>query len=179
MIGGASSASFVEMHVLVATDGSLDPTRTASAAARLAGDDGTITVLSVVEVPRSLLDELRRDAAEDDGAARDPEYRLEQATDAPRTHWIGDDAFVDRYVRNQVRLRTVDLIAALDAAGAEHEVVGVEGENAARSVLEWIHDNAADFLLIGTHGLGRFEGVLGSTSTKLARLAPCSVLLVR
>ena len=167
------------MHVLIATDGSLDPTRTATAAARLAGDDGTITVLSVVEVPRSLLDELRRDAGEGDNAARDPEYRSEQATDAPRTHWVGDDAFVDRYVGNQVQSRTADLTAALVATGANHEVAGIEGENAARSVLEWLDGNAADFLLIGTHGLGRLEGVLGSTSTKLARLAPCSVMLVR
>jgi nucleotide-binding universal stress UspA family protein len=167
------------MHVLIATDGSLDSTRTAAAAARLAGDDGRVTVLSVVEVPRSLLDELRRDAAEGDNAARDPEYRSEPVTEVPRTHWLGDDAFVDRYVANQVRLRTTDLVAALDTAGASHEVVGIEGENAARSVLDWIDDNAADFLLIGPHGLGRFEGVLGSTSTKLARLAPCSVVLVR
>ncbi|MFA9566377.1 MAG: universal stress protein [Acidimicrobiales bacterium] len=32
---------------------------------------------------------------------------------------------------------------------------------------------------MGTHGLGRFEGLLGSISTKLARRAGCSVLLVR
>jgi nucleotide-binding universal stress UspA family protein len=167
------------MHVLIATDGSLDPTRTATAAARLAGDDGRITVLSVVEVPRALLEELRRDAADGAISARDPEYQWEQAADAPPTRWVGDDAFVDRYVRNQVRLRTADLVVALDDCGAEHQVVGIEGENAARSVLEWIGDNPTDFLLIGTHGLGRFEGVLGSTSTKLARLAPCSVVLVR
>ncbi len=167
------------MHVLIATDGSLDPTRTATAAARLAGDDGRVTVLSVVEVPRALLEELRRDAAEGSVSARDPEYQFGQASDARPTRWVGDDAFVDRYVGNQVRLRTVDLDAALDESGVEHRVVGIEGENAARSVLEWIEDNPADFLLIGTHGLGRFEGVLGSTSTKLSRLAPCSVLLVR
>lgn len=167
------------MHVVIATDGSLDSTRTAAAAARLAGDDGRVTVLSVVEVPRSLLDELRRDAADGDSAAQDPEFRSGQATEVSRTHWVGDDAFVDRYVRNQVRLRTADLVAALEASGTRHEVAGIEGENAARSVLEWIDGNAVDFLLIGTHGLGRFEGVLGSTSTKLSRLAPCSVVLVR
>ncbi len=50
------------MHVVIATDGSLEPTRTAMTAARLAGDDGRITVLSAVEVPRALLEELRRDA---------------------------------------------------------------------------------------------------------------------
>ena len=167
------------MHVLIATDGTLEPTRTATTAARLAGDDGRITLMSVVEVPRALLEEMRRDAAGGANPALEPEYQREQAGDAPPTHWVGDDAFVDRYVRNQVLLRTADLVAALDGFGADHEVVGIEGENAARSVLDWTNDNATDFLLIGTHGLGRFEGVLGSTSTKLARLAPCSVVLVR
>ena len=167
------------MHVLIATDGSLEPTRTAATAARLAGDDGRITVVSVVEVPRALLEELRRDATGGANPALDPEYQREQAGDATPTRWVGDDAFVDRYVKNQVLARTTDLVGALDGSGADYEVVGIEGENAARSMLDWINDNAADFLLIGTHGLGRFEGILGSTSTKLARLAPCSVVLVR
>lgn len=167
------------MHVLIATDGNLEPTRTATTAARLAGDDGRITVMSVVEVPRALLEEMRRDATGGTNPALDPEYQLEQAGDAQPTRWGGDDAFVDRYVKNQVLVRTADLVAALEGCGADHEVVGIEGENAARSVLGWINDNAADYLLIGTHGLGRFEGMLGSTSTKLSRHAPCSVVLVR
>ena len=38
------------MHVLVATDGHLDATATANFAARLAGPDGRVTVLTVDEV---------------------------------------------------------------------------------------------------------------------------------
>ena len=57
--------------------------------------------------------------------------------------------------------------------------VGIEGENASRSVLEAVNDHAPDVLCVGTRGLGLFEGLLGSVSTKLARLAPCSVLLLR
>lgn len=167
------------MHVLIATDGNLEPTQTAMAASLLAGDGGQITVMSVVEVPRALLEELRRDATGAVNPALDPEFQLEQAGDAQPTRWVGDDAFVERYVKNQVLARTTDLVAALDRVGAAHQVVGIEGENAARSVLDWIADNGADYLLIGTHGLGRFEGMLGSTSTKLARHAPCSVVLVR
>ncbi len=166
------------MQVHIATDGSLDPERTALTAARLAGPDGRVTVLSVIEVPRALLAEMRS-AASSGGSATDPEYQSEQSTNAPRTHWVGDDAFVDRYVANQVKQRTDELVAALDGAGVAYEVAGVEGENAAKSVLEYVGEHPADFLLIGTHGLGRFEGMLGSTSTKLARLAPCSVVLVR
>lgn len=167
------------MQVLIATDGNIDPGRTAAAAARLAGDDGRITVLSVIEVPRALLAEMRSAAMTGGGSATDPEYQSEQASVAPRTHWVGDDAFVDRYVANQVKLRTEELVAALDDVGGDYEVIGLEGENAAKSVLEYVNGTPADVLLIGTHGLGRFEGMLGSTSTKLARLAPCSVVLVR
>ena len=58
-------------------------------------------------------------------------------------------------------------------------MIGIEGENAARSILEAVEAHDVDVLCIGTHGLGRFEGLLGSTSPKLARRAACSVLLVR
>jgi len=167
------------MHVVVATDGSLDPTHTATTATRLAGADGRITVLSVVEVPRALLDDMRRSSTQVAKPAEDPEYRSGPAGDEPATHWVGDDAFVDHYVRSQVQARTADLVAALAAIDAPYEMVGVEGENAARSVLDHLAANSADFLMIGTHGLGRFDGMLGSTSTKLARRAPCSVILVR
>lgn len=167
------------MHVMIATDGCLEPIRTAAIAARLAGGDGRVTVLSVVEVPRALLDDMRRAVLNGDDLRRDVEFRSAQAADSQPTHWLGDDAIVERYVRDQVRKRTVDLVAALDGRGVENEVVDLEGENAARSLLEWIADEPVDIILIGTHGLGRFDGLLGSTSTKVARLAPCSVVLVR
>ena len=34
-------------------------------------------------------------------------------------------------------------------------------------------------IVIGSHGHGRFEGMLGSTGTKLVRLASASVLVLR
>ena len=68
---------------------------------------------------------------------------------------------------------------ALAIAKAGVEVVGVESESAARGVLNAITAQAPDIVCIGTHGMGRFEGLLGSLSTKIARLAPCPVLLIR
>ena len=47
------------MHVLVATDGKLDPNRVADFAVRLAGSDGMVTVVTVIEIPRRLLSDLR------------------------------------------------------------------------------------------------------------------------
>jgi nucleotide-binding universal stress UspA family protein len=166
------------MDVVVATDGSLDADQAADVAARLAGDDGRVTVVTVVEVPRQLLNELRRAAVPGPDAA-DVEYRRTQADDPPAGSWLGDDAFVETHVRRVVATRTDELVAALTARGVDADVVGVEGENAPRSVLDLVAERSPDVLCVGTRGLGVFEGLLGSLSTKVARLAPCSVLLIR
>lgn len=166
------------MHVMIATDGSLETAATATLATRLAGADGRVTVVTVVEVPRQILEELRA-AATPDVETGDVEYRRMQAADVPVSTWVGDDAFVENYVSRVVSTRTDDLVTELTRAGASVEVVGVEGESASRSVLDAVNEEQPDVLVLGTHGSGRFEGLLGSLSTKLARLAPCSVLLVR
>ena len=55
--------------------------------------------------------------------------------------------------------------------------------NSVRSRLErliaWLAKHQPDVLCLGTRGIGLFEGLLGSVSTKVVRLATCSVLLVR
>jgi nucleotide-binding universal stress UspA family protein len=172
------------MHVMIATDGSLDAKKTATIAAKLASGGGSVTVVAVVEVPRQMLSDMRSAAANAAAAAAaaapvEPEYRRTQAPDLPATHWAGDDAVVARYVDDVVSTRTAELVAELEAIGVEHTVVGIEGENAARSVLESAEQLQPDVLCLGTHGLGRFDGLLGSLSTKVARMAPCPVLLVR
>jgi len=168
------------MHVMIATDGSLDPKQTAALAASVAGAGGRVTVFTVVEVPRRLLSELRAASAPAAVPAEiDVAYRRTQAEDAPVGHWVGDDAFVENYVHRVVATRTDELVAELEALGVDADVVGAEGESASRSVLEAVKDREPDVLCVGTHGDGRFEGLLGSLSTKLARLAPCPVLLIR
>lgn len=170
----------IQMHVMVATDGSLDAAASAKMAARLAGSTGRVTVFTAVEVPRQILTEMR-DAVSQGGAEPGSvvEFRRTQADDAPVGSWIGDDAFVANYVKRLVATRTGDLVTALEATGVSVEVVGVESESPARSVLDAVKGQAPDIVCIGTHGMGRFEGLLGSLSTKIARLAPCPVLLIR
>ena len=170
------------MHVMVATDGSIDVTKTSAIAGRLAADGGRVTVFTVVEVPRQMLSDMRSaldETAEDTARKLDVEYRKDPAGDPSVTRWVGDDVIVDRYVGQKVKERTAELTAALEAAGVEFTVVGEEGESAARSVLQAVKTYEADIVCIGTHGLGRFEGLLGSLSTKVARLAACPVVLVR
>ncbi|NOX29525.1 MAG: universal stress protein [Actinobacteria bacterium] len=170
------------MHVMIATDGTLDTTKASDFVARLFTDGDTVTVYTVVEIPRGMLDEMRAaalDPADDKAREVGLEFRKTQAESVAPKHWAGDDAVVNRYVKARVTARTDDLVAALAANGVDAEVVGEEGENAAKSVLTAAKDRNIDVLCIGTHGHGRFEGLLGSLSTKLARLAPCSVVLIR
>ena len=47
------------MHVLAATDGSLETEEAASFAASLADENSKVTVLTVVEIPRKMLQDLR------------------------------------------------------------------------------------------------------------------------
>jgi len=170
------------MHVMIATDGTIDTAKAVGIASRLAHDSGLVTVYTAVVVPRGMLNEMRA-ASSDQAAERarelSVEYRTTPAGDSPTPHWIGDDSILDRYVRSKVKERTATLAEALDAAGVNYEVVGEEGENASRSVLAAVDARNVDVLCIGTHGNGRFEGLLGSLSTKVTRHAPCSVVLVR
>ena len=171
------------MHVMIATDGTLDPAKTTRIATRLVGAEGKITVFTAVIVPRGLLDDMR--AAAGEGAAEKAydkisiENRTTQAGNRAPVHWLGDDAVMDRFVKNHIAQATADLAGALTEAGAKFEIVGVEGEDVAKQVLKHANENSVDVLLIGTHGMGRFDGLLGASSTKLARRAACSVVLVR
>ncbi len=168
------------MHVLIATDGQLDPARTSAFATRLAGDDGRITIFTAVEIPRTLLSGLRAVHDQAELLILDHENVEVRATE-PREHssWPGDDAVIERYLSDRRDEATARIRAALGDVGVEPEIVVHESENAAASVLDFVRETKPDIVLIGSHGSGRFEGLLGSIGTKITRLAPCPVLLIR
>ena len=62
------------------------------------------------------------------------------------------------------------------------EVVEVEvvGRKASESILDYVHDEEIDVVVVGTHGRqGWRRGMLGSVAEEVARRAPCPVLTVR
>lgn len=170
------------MHVVIATDGDLNPDKTADLAARLFEDGDHVTLTTVVEVPRTLLTELRAFYRTPPPQARideDREYVGQPTAGTLTPQWPGDDAMIARYVDDQTTKRTDPVRLALEAKGITPNLVIRESDSPSSTVLQLIDEIDADLLVIGTHGRGRFEGLLGSTGTKLARLAPCSVVLVR
>ena len=70
------------------------------------------------------------------------------------------------------------VVAALEMAGVEATAKVVEGQ-AARGILDTAADLDVDVIVVGSHGLGFFEGLLGSTGTKVTRMAKIPVLLLR
>lgn len=170
------------MDVLIATDGTLDPNQVVEFATALAGDGGTITVLTVVEINRNLLRDLRALFGERtvDTTHQDAEYVGLQpdAGSGVGTDWPGDAEMLARYLEDQMTLRTADLVGALEAAGATTTAVVREGE-AASAIVAAAEELGSDVVCIGSTGQGLFEGLLGSTGTKLARRSPVPVLIIR
>jgi len=170
------------MHVLVATDGTLDIDTTSKFAVSLAGPDGKITVLTVVEVPRAFLGDMRTQwgAPETFGVLTDDEYVETPAVprQAPRS-WPGDDAMIARYLDDKLELYVTPLVEALVGAGANAAGRVVESENVAGTILDQIESLEADVVVIGAHGQGLFQGLIGSTGTKVVRRSSGPVLLLR
>ncbi len=167
------------MRVLVATDGQLDVDQVQAFAGQLAGPDGSITVFTVIEIPRQLLAELRARYGEQPTTdiEADAEYVGMGASGANPVGWPGDDAMLARYLADKEIQITGPVVEALRDAGLNATAKAVEGENAAVAILE--EAAHADVVCIGSHGQGRFEGLIGSTGTKIVRHAACPVLVLR
>jgi nucleotide-binding universal stress UspA family protein len=71
------------------------------------------------------------------------------------------------------------IVTALADRGVTAEPTAIESEDVVAEILRFATDGRYDVILIGTHGQGRFDGLLGSTSTKLIRKAHCSVMTIR
>jgi nucleotide-binding universal stress UspA family protein len=169
------------MHIVVATDGTLDPQTTAQFVAPHA-EGSAVTVLTAVEIPRRLLAELRSVYGEHTSPVvdSDAEYvGISPQQPSVDFDFPGDDRIINLYLANQLEERTEPMVTALREAGMNVEVEILEGENGAKLILDYLRAEKADLVVMGTKGRGLFEGMIGSTGTKIVRHAPCSALLIR
>ncbi|MEA3502118.1 MAG: universal stress protein [Actinomycetota bacterium] len=170
------------MHVLIATDGAIDVETASRFAADLSGPTGRVTVLTIVEVPRAFLEDMRSrwGAAHAAGVIADVEFATAPVVpqEAPRG-WPGDDAMIERYLSDKLEQHTSPIVEALRAAGVETEGSVVESENVTNAILDKLETLGADVVVIGSHGQGLVQGLLGSTGMKIVRRSPKPVLLIR
>ncbi len=170
------------MHVLVATDGTLDIDKAAEFATALAGDDGMTTVATIVRIPRRLLEDLRTKwgAQGDVHVDNDSEYvgSPHVSTSNPKS-WPGDDAVIEQYLGNK-RVEIARPIAeAIRERGGTAESTVRESEDVEDAIMALGEELGADVIVIGSHGHGAFQGLLGSTGAKLVRRATIPVLVIR
>lgn len=124
----------VAMHVLVATAGALSPTPVVEFARHLIGGTGSVTIATVVEVPRSFLEEINQG---DWHPLRDAN------AETP------DDAVVTQYLEERAHRLTEPLRLALERARIPCELLVLEGEDAAAAISAAASELAADVVILG------------------------------
>ena len=135
------------MRMLIATAGVLSPDPVAYFAERLVGSEGSVRVITVIEVPRSFLDQIR-------GEVWHP------LSDSPS--WsTEEDALIARYVEERGHRLTDPLLAALRARGIEATVTYLEGEDPADTILAAAEEMRADVVVLGAtkHLFAEWESV--------------------
>ncbi|MGI9667897.1 MAG: universal stress protein [Acidimicrobiia bacterium] len=170
------------MHVLIATDGSINTDQAAAFAGSLAGDEGTTSVLTVVRVPRRMVQELRHSYG-DQAPVRvdsDAEYvGSPQAGGNLERGFPGDDALVEQYLGDKRIERCRPVAEAIRAMGGSAESVVREGDEVEDIIMATADELGADVIVVGAHGKHAFQGLLGSTGAKLVRRSSVPVLVLR
>ena len=170
------------MHVLVATDGSVDAEKAAAFAKALAGPDGTTTVGTIVRVPRRMVHDLREKYGDQDPVHVDSDGEY---VGSPRSGanlekgFPGEDALISQYLGDKRIERCRPIVEAIRGAGGTAESKVVEGDEVEQEIIAMAVDLAVDVIVVGSHGHGAFQGLLGSTGAKLVRRSPVPVLVLR
>lgn len=122
------------MHVLVATAGALSPGPVVEFARHLIGGTGSVTVTTVVEVPRSFLEEL---GADDWHPLHDAE------------HHEPEESVVESYLNERGHRITEPVRQALESARIPCEVLILEGADPASAISKAADEIGADVVILG------------------------------
>ena len=131
---------------------------------------------------RQLVSELRERWGEPDQIAvdTDAEYvGAPGASSAIRKSYPGDDAVVEQYLGNKRVEVCRPLREAIRKLGGTAESQAREGTDITAGIMAVAAEMGADAIVIGSHGHGAFQGLLGSTGAKLVRRAKRPVLVLR
>ncbi|MGB9357240.1 MAG: universal stress protein [Acidimicrobiia bacterium] len=119
------------MHVLIATSGVLSPEPVVEFTRYLMGQNGRVTLITVIEVPRAFLEDLHAS----DGR--------------PLASDEGREEAVARYLDERGRKTVEPVRIALEAARIASEVRFVEGDDAATGIAQAADDLDADVVVLG------------------------------
>ncbi len=119
------------MHVLIATSGVLSPEPVVEFTRHLMGQNGRVTLITVIEVPRAFLEDLHAS----DGR--------------PLASDEGREEAVARYLEERGRKTVEPVRIALESARIASDVRFVEGDDAATGIAQAADDLDADVVVLG------------------------------
>ena len=153
------------MHIMIATTGVLAPEPVADIVARLVGIDGSVSVITVIQVPRTFLDDIGSE-----------EWRpLTEGTPG----WSEQqDAMIARYVEERGRKLTEPVLSALEARGLRPQAHYLEGEDKAETILKAAENLRADLVVLGATRQIFAETSWESISARVMRDAHRPVLVM-
>jgi nucleotide-binding universal stress UspA family protein len=153
------------VRILIATTGVLPAAPVAELCRRLHSDDGSVTVMTVVRVPRSFLEAL------------DDDVRRSFLDDAA----IGSsdaEAKAARYLEERGQKAVEPIVAALNASGMEAEIRFVEGDDPAEAIINTAEDVGANLVMMGATRRLFTEEAWRSVSARVMDKSHLPVLLV-
>ena len=153
------------MRILIATTGVLAPEPVADFVAHLLGEDGVAYVVTVIEIPRTFLDEIRSE-------------EWHPLTDHAATWTTEEDRVIARYVDERGAHITDPVLAALRSRHIEAETVYLEGEDPAATIIVAAEDLDADVVVLGATKQLFDESHWESVSARVIRETGRAVLVV-
>lgn len=151
------------MHVLVATAGALSPDPVVEFARHLIGGTGSVTITTVVEVPRSFLEEINADDWH-------PMREVDQSG--------SDDAVVKQYLEERAQRLTEPIRLALEQARIPVNVLVLEGADAAAAISKAASDLHVDVVIVGATKQIFERGSWESVSSRIMLESGRAVLVV-
>lgn len=152
------------MHILIATAGVLPTSPVADLITQILPAGGTVSVVTVIEVPRSFLDGLESENWHPFGDEEEMDER--------------ETVLVDRYVEERGRKLIEPVMAALRSRGIEPNAIFVEGSDRAAAICDTAEQVEADLIMMGAtrHLFG--EGMWESISSQVMQRSHLPLLLV-
>ena len=156
------------MHILVTTAGVLPPEPVADFAELMVGNDGSVTVMSVIQAPRQFLEDLVTE-----------EWRpFQDDEDSSPTSTADDHSEIDRYITERGSRLVAPVVAALITRGIEPATVFVEADDAAASIVTVAEEIGAQTIVMGATRRLFTESAWTSVSMKVAAESKLPVLLI-
>lgn len=153
------------MRILIATTGVLPATPVAELCNRLKGDEGQVTVMTVIRVPRSFLDEL------------EPDVRRSFLDDSPLESSDAEEKAA-RYLEERGKRKVEPIVAALQASGIEAKISYVEGDDPAEAIITTAERVEAQLVMMGATRRLFTEEAWRSVSARVMDKSHLPVLLV-